>query len=118
MISQFPPLLVESPIVINTGQTQTTLSFDLIGTSLVGLKMPPIFDGTALTLQVAMQQNDTFLDFYQLSAGATTLVTIPVAANRFINLDAQCFVSAKWIKLTSDVVQAQDSIIFLISRPV
>jgi len=122
-VSEFPDLLVIENDVTIPENTALSSSFNLIGTSLVGLVIPASWTTAVITLQVSYDNGSTFIDHYDET---NTETTFTVDSSRVIGFGSNTIaklVSVKFIKLRSGTTSSpedqlgSDKIIKLLSRP-
>lgn len=88
--------------------TSTTISsaLDLGSTSLVGLRLPSNFIGTALTFTCSDTSGGTF---DQLLKDDGTAYTVTCAASKYVAVDYTKFVGVNFLKLVASTVQTTDT---------
>lgn len=100
--------------IASGGSTSDEIDLSRSGEQVVGIVTPATITGTALTFTVCVAGTT----FVPLHVGAGTAYSITVAASRFTHVDPNAFLGVSKLKVVSGAVEAQDTIISIITRPV
>ena len=106
----------ETVTILENGTVSS--SFNLLGTSLVGIVIPSSWTAADITIQVSYDNGASFIDHYD-EAGIET--TFFVASDHIVSFGSNTIaklLSAQFIQLTSTVPQTgSNKVIQLLSRP-
>ncbi len=83
------------------------------GVSLLGLRMPSAFTGTAITLTESNSLTGTYQAVYDNTGSQLSFV---VAASRTVTIDPSLTIGLRFIKLVSGSSEAADRTVKLITR--
>jgi hypothetical protein len=91
--------------------TEKTAAIDLSGFTLVGIKLPATFTGTAITFEASDAIDGTFVAVKSTTSG--TALSYTVAQNTWVALDPKDFYGLNFIKIVSGSDEAANRALVL-----
>ena len=113
--AEFQGLLRFDTIAIILAGATLSNAVDLHGTSIVGISIPSNFSGTSLTILSALSLAGTYQGVRNVDNTAATFTCQASSNIAFVPFD---LASIRYLKLQSNVAQATDLEITLITRPI
>lgn len=107
------PIVAYDSEVVILDTAQQSNSVDILGNTLVSVIIPSNFIGTAITFEASVDN----ITFFTMHTPCEPLDIINIVPSIWVGVPPADFASARYIRLTSDLVQTSDTTIILGVRP-
>jgi len=114
--ADFSPRVQTDLTAVIAASGTTSGEVDTLGTTLLGIYLPAVLTGTAITFTAAPASGGTFVPVRTMDGSGAYSTT--VAASRYVPLDERVFKGLRFIKLVSGSSEAAERTIVLATRPV